>query len=193
MFISIQAEELEETRRTPKRTRWKCFKIKIAVTTLTVLLSVIVILLSTHIIPTWPYLPPRTNKINNSIESALHWEFCSPGGELDPWREASSQLLVSVLSLPSTALLLHFLLGPSPWRLSDADTFTPSTQKAKGGRSGIKASRSTYQVQATNLYQESTQNSMVTHACNPNTQKVGLLWVQGYPTLHIVKTRSNWS
>nr|XP_048282487.1 vesicle-associated membrane protein 712-like [Myodes glareolus] len=44
------AEEFEKTRRAPKRTWWKCFKI--VVTTLKILLSVTVILLSTHVIPT---------------------------------------------------------------------------------------------------------------------------------------------
>ncbi|XP_075799088.1 uncharacterized protein LOC142832499 isoform X2 [Microtus pennsylvanicus] len=44
------AEEFEKSRKTPKRTWWKC--VKIVITTLTVLLSVIVILLSTHVIPT---------------------------------------------------------------------------------------------------------------------------------------------
>ncbi|XP_038175253.1 vesicle-associated membrane protein 712-like [Arvicola amphibius] len=44
------AEELEKTRKTPKRAWWKYFKI--VVTMLTVLLSVIVILLSIHVIPT---------------------------------------------------------------------------------------------------------------------------------------------
>ncbi|CAO2639236.1 Vesicle-associated membrane protein 713 [Lemmus lemmus] len=44
------AEKFENPRKTSKRTWWKCFKI--TVTTLTVFLSVIVILLSTHVIPT---------------------------------------------------------------------------------------------------------------------------------------------
>ncbi|XP_028728998.1 vesicle-associated membrane protein 712-like isoform X2 [Peromyscus leucopus] len=44
------AEEFEKTRKIPKRICWKCFKI--VITTLTILLSIIIILLRTHIIPT---------------------------------------------------------------------------------------------------------------------------------------------
>ncbi|XP_036057534.1 vesicle-associated membrane protein 712-like isoform X5 [Onychomys torridus] len=44
------AEEFEKTRKIPKRIWWKCFKI--VITTLTILLSIIIILLRTHIIPT---------------------------------------------------------------------------------------------------------------------------------------------
>ncbi|XP_030110820.1 uncharacterized protein LOC102639650 isoform X2 [Mus musculus] len=44
------AEEFETTRKIPKRTWWKCFKI--VITTLAIPLSIIIILLSTHIIPT---------------------------------------------------------------------------------------------------------------------------------------------
>ncbi|XP_076782541.1 uncharacterized protein LOC143439823 isoform X1 [Arvicanthis niloticus] len=44
------AEEFENTRKIPKRTWWKCFKI--VITTLAIPLSIIIILLSTHVIPT---------------------------------------------------------------------------------------------------------------------------------------------
>ncbi|XP_063129809.1 uncharacterized protein Vamp9 isoform X4 [Rattus norvegicus] len=44
------AEELENSKKMPKRTWWKCFKI--VVTTLAIPLSIIIILLSAHVIPT---------------------------------------------------------------------------------------------------------------------------------------------
>ncbi|XP_042113613.1 uncharacterized protein LOC102907097 isoform X5 [Peromyscus maniculatus bairdii] len=47
---NLHAEEFEKTRKIPKRICWKCFKI--VITTLTILLSIIIILLRTHIIPT---------------------------------------------------------------------------------------------------------------------------------------------
>lgn len=50
VWFLFQAEEFETTRKIPKRTWWKCFKI--VITTLAIPLSIIIILLSTHIIPT---------------------------------------------------------------------------------------------------------------------------------------------
>ncbi|XP_032772298.1 vesicle-associated membrane protein 712-like [Rattus rattus] len=44
------AEELEDAKKMPKRTWWKC--LKIVVTTLAIPLSIIIILLSAHVIPT---------------------------------------------------------------------------------------------------------------------------------------------
>lgn len=128
----FQAEEFEKTR-TPKRTWWKYFKI--VVTTLTILLSVIAILLSTHVIPTWPSLPPGTNKTVPWNQSPASGILNSPGGELedellpDPWRKASSRFLSSVCTSTSLAQLCYCSTSSS-----DAGAFTPSTQEAKVGR-----------------------------------------------------------
>lgn len=137
----FQAKEFEKTRKTPKRTWWKCFKI--VMTTLTILLSVIVILLSTHVIPTWPSLQ---GLINGSMESEpwignseLTW--WRTGGWTLAWPLARGVFPLSLfclyLYLPSTALLLwHFLLGLphlEDWVM--LVPLPPSTQEAKVGRS----------------------------------------------------------